>query len=553
MLKHLYFRFSIIKFILPFILYAFIFSSCQKSGNEQNFEKEKYLAHLKLQSSTLIITEVIGDLEIPWEILIGPDGWIWFTEQKGTVSRIHPVDGEKKILLQIPDIHYVKSRGLLGMAVHPDLENNPYVYLHYTFAFETADKLEAIQSRLVRYTYTGDTLTHVKILLDSIPGKTFHNGSRLIITDDNKLMFSMGDIGETALSQNIDYLSGKILRYNLDGSIPDDNPFSGNPVWAWGFRNPQGLIMASNGILYSSDHGPANDDEVNLIVKGRNYGWPDVAGFCDKEQEKHYCQDSIIMEPLMSWSPTVAGAGLEYYAHTDIPEWHNSLIYVNLKGRAMRVLKLNEKGNEISNEHIYLQKTFGRLRDVAVAPNGDIYIATSNLDWHPKLQPFMYDSLPTGGDRIIRIQKATPSMIAQLELIPNPLLLSENLEPLELFDENFNFKPSENHLAEGQKLFMANCATCHRPDGEGVKDLIPPLSETDWVTGDKGRLIQLMLNGLSDPIVVRGVRYEQEMPPFSHLSDEQISHILTFIRQSFGNKAGAVIAGEVSEERKRMR
>ncbi len=343
----------------------------------------------------------------------------------------------------------------------------------------------------------------------------------------------------------------KILRFNLDGSIPDDNPVHNNPVWAWGFRNPQGLYYADNGNLYASDHGPANDDEVNLIIKGRNYGWPDVAGFCDNELKIKYCRDSSIVEPLIAWSPTIAVAGIVYYAHDMIPEWKNSILVANLKGRAMRQLELNEKGDVVNRERIYFQKKFGRLRDITVAPNGDIYLATSNQDWHPRLQPFLYDSLPDGSDRILKIQKATPAILAQLENIINPIMLSENPEPLELFDEDWNFTHTEEHLVEGQKLYMANCATCHRPDGQGVEGLIPPLSRTDWVTGDKGRLIQLILNGLSDPIVVNGIKYEHEMPSFAHLSDDQLANILTFIRQSFENNAGAVIAGEVYEERKR--
>ncbi|CAN5552300.1 hypothetical protein BH23BAC1_BH23BAC1_12220 [soil metagenome] len=435
------------------------------------------------------------------------------------------------------------------MAVHPDLENEPYVFLHYTFSFEKENKIEEIQSRLVRYVYRQDKLTNF-ILIDSIPGKSFHNGSRLVISPDNKLFFSMGDIGELATTQDVDYLTGKILRINLDGTIPEDNPFPGNPVWAWGFRNPQGLVYAANGNLYGSDHGPANDDEVNLILKGRNYGWPEVAGFCDQEQEIQYCQDSLIMEPLIAWTPTIAGAGLDYYHHEAIPEWNNALILVNLKGRAMRVLELNEKGDAVEQERIYFQKYFGRMRDLTIAPNGDIYLATSNTDWHPRLQPFLYDTLPEGADRIIRLQKATPPMLTQLQEISNPIALIEDPEVLPLLTEDWAYEPTNDKLALGEKLYLQHCASCHRPDGEGIPELVPPLAQSEWVTGDKGRLIQTLLQGLSEPITVRGETYEQEMPPFAILPDEEIASILTYIRQSFGNEAGAVIAGEVFEERK---
>jgi glucose/arabinose dehydrogenase len=190
-------------------LIFFIIFGCKEPGGQIDFEKEKYIAHLKLDSSTLIITEVFGDLNVPWEITYGSDSCLWFTEHKGTVTRLNPESGEKKLLLQVPDVHYVKSRGLLGMAVHPDIKKEPYIYLHYTFSIEKEDNLEDIRSRLVRYTYTGDTLTDVKIILDSIPGKTLHNGSRLVISPDRKLFFAIGDIGETSLPQDINHLNGK--------------------------------------------------------------------------------------------------------------------------------------------------------------------------------------------------------------------------------------------------------------------------------------------------------------------------------------------------------
>lgn len=538
--------------IIALVTFCFlILMGCKPAKQHENlFAEDRYIGHLQLDSSVLIMTEVAGDLEVPWEVTYGSDDRLWFTEQKGTVTRLNPETGEQKVLLQLPDVHYKKSRGLLGMALHPDLSREPYVYLHYNFAFETENKIEEIRSRLVRYTYQGDTLTDPEILLDSIPGKSYHNGSRIIITPDQKLFISIGDVGATELAQDLDHITGKILRMNLDGSVPEDNPFPNSLIWTWGHRNPQGLVYAPNGNIYSSGHGPNNDDEVNLIRKGSNYGWPYVEGYCDVENEKQFCKDSSVVEPLIAWTPTIAVAGLDYYAHETIPEWQNSLLLVNLKGRALRALDLNEAGDAVSQEHIFFQKHFGRMRDLAVAPNGDVYLATSNQDWHPRLQPFMYDSLPEGGDRIIRLQKADQSMLAQLENIAQPVALTEEVEAVEMLSETWDFEPTDNKLATGQALYMQHCASCHRPDGQGVEEMIPPLAQTKWVTGDKGRLIQVLLTGLSEPIEVEGITYEQEMPSYANLSDEELASILTYIRQSFGNEAGSVIAGEVYEERK---
>src|SRR5690606_7288266 len=133
-------------------------------------------------------------------------------------------------------------------------------YLHYTFKVTMDGIREDIRSRIVRYTFKKDTLIEPFILLDSIVGKTYHNGSRLVISSDDKLFFSMGDAGEPSKAQNTNYLNGKILRLNLNGTIPEDNPIKGSPIWSSGHRNPQGLVSFGNK-LYSSEHGPNTDDE----------------------------------------------------------------------------------------------------------------------------------------------------------------------------------------------------------------------------------------------------------------------------------------------------
>lgn len=539
-----------LKAITYYISYiGMLIAGCKSPDQHSNsFNADRYIGHLALDSSVVILTEVGKDLEIPWDLSFSADGWIWFTEQKGTVSRIYPDSGEKKVLLEIPHVLYKKSMGLTSMALHPAFEQYPYVYLHYTFASGTQH--ESIHSRIVRYTFQQDTLVSPFVLIDSIPGKTYHNGSRMVITSDEKLFFAMGDAGEKELAQKTDHLNGKILRLNLDGTIPEDNPFKGNPVWSWGHRNPQGLVYTSNNFLISTEHGVNDNDEVNLIEKGRNYGWPYVEGFCDLLSEKVYCKDSSITEPIFTWSPTVAVAGMDHYNHPEIPEWKNSLLLGNLKGRALRVLKLNDKGNGIISEQIFFQKRFGRIRDVCVADNGDIYFSTSNLDWHPQLQSWMYDTLPTGGDRIIRLQFATSEKKRQLDQMETKEVIHEDTVALEMAMEVWDFEVDEKDVSEGQTLYMQHCAPCHLPDGKGVKDLFPPLADTEWVTGNKSRLIQVMLKGLSVPIEVRGTTYEQEMPAFAYLSDEEIADILTYVRNSFGNNARAVIPGEIHEERK---
>ncbi|MDZ7718603.1 MAG: PQQ-dependent sugar dehydrogenase [Balneolaceae bacterium] len=279
------------KYISLFFLVGFFAISC----NQNDSNKAKPLAYLELENSSLIVEEVADSLGVPWDVDASIAGKLWFTEQSGSVYRLNLETLEQAEVLQIPDLLYKKSYGLLGMAVHPDESS---VFLHYTFQSNEDDLQQEVQSRIVRYSFEGDTLINPEILLDSIPGNTYHNGSRLIISPDKKLFFSMGDAGRPDQTQSDSILVGKILRLNLDGSIPDDNPIPGSPIWSRGHRNPQGLAFSDDGLFYSTEHGPNNDDEINLIKKNGNYGWPDVHGFCDEDFEQNYCAEYQIEEPL---------------------------------------------------------------------------------------------------------------------------------------------------------------------------------------------------------------------------------------------------------------
>lgn len=528
----------------PYLLFFLVIvSSCQSDRTSIKLEqfKNTYVAHTMLSNANdvaIVATVVADSLDVPWEITWGPDGWIWFTEQKGRVYRLNPETGEKQELLTITDLIYQKSRGLSGMILHPDFEANPYVYLIYQYY----PKDSVTSSKVVRYRFEAGTLKNPFILLENIPGATYHNGARLMITPDLKLLVTTGDAGNVNNSQNTNNLSGKILRINLDGSIPADNPFPDNPVWSWGHRNAQGLVWADNGKIYSSEHGADNDDELNPIYKGRNYGWPDVMGYCDLPSEKTYCADSNIVEPLIAWSPTIAPSGLTYYHHSAIPEWDNSLILGSLKDQTLRVLQLNEAGDEIISEKELFRNRFGRIRDVCVSPDGAVYLSTSNLDWHPKHFSNVYENLPLdAGDQIIRLTKAGEDQLAWLKTLPE--------QEKSILQDTLLAAVSEELETPGATIYNQYCSGCHQLDGQGIAGLYPPLAQSEWVLEDKERLLDVLLNGLYGPIKVRGKSYDHQMPPYRFLSDQQLADVLTYIRQSFGNNADPVAPEEISAAR----
>ena len=365
----------IILLVLPVIT-----SACDERNPEQNNSG-------KLIKDTVIITT---ELDVPWEILWAPDNSIWVTERIGRVQKIDPATGIKTKLLEI-EVTTEGESGMLGMALHPDFPNTPYAYLVYNYSSGSD-----IKERLVRYTYQQDKLINEEILINNITGNTYHDGSRLIFGPDGKLYMTTGDAGDQPQAQNPSSLSGKILRINADGSIPSDNPSPNSYVWASGSRNAQGLDFSPSGILYSSEHGPESDDEINIIEKGRNYGWPEVEGYCDKVNEAEFCSENSVKEPIQAYTPTLALAGIAYYPYDVIPDWKNSLIVTSLKAGKLIVLKLNEQGIMVTSSATIYDNDFGRLRDVCVSPEGRVFVSTSNRDGRGNPE--------NGDDKIIEIR-----------------------------------------------------------------------------------------------------------------------------------------------------
>jgi glucose/arabinose dehydrogenase len=312
-----------------------------------------------------IITE---NLNFPWEIVWGPDNYIWMTEKGGKISRVNPANGEVMELISIADVVSRGEGGLLGMALHPDFSNTPHVFVAYCY-----DKNNSYTEKIVRYNYNGTTLTDPAILIDDIEAANIHDGCRLVIKGD-KLFITTGDASEGPLAQNLSSKNGKVLRVNLDGSIPSDNPDPMNAVWSFGHRNAQGLVFVGDS-LYSSEHGPANDDEINIIHRGANYGWPEVEGECDSD-EQAFCEANDVVEPIMKWTPTIAVSGTDFYSSDSIPQWKNSLLVCTLK--ASRLMQLKLDGSQITETNAYFEGKYGRLRDVCVSPDGKVYICTSN-------------------------------------------------------------------------------------------------------------------------------------------------------------------------------
>ena len=348
---------------LIMVLLSLSASNCKKSKSRNQTPASNAEIEIKVLSS---------GFTHPWELVWGIDNFIWMTEREGKISRVDPVTGNVVVIADLNEVVAKGEGGLLGMALHPDFDKTPEVFVAYNYI-----KSGAYLEKVVKYSYNGSALINPVILLDDIPANTFHNGCRLLISSDLKLFITTGDAGNQPSAQEINSVNGKILRINLDGSVPSDNPFPGSPVWSSGHRNAQGLVFV-NDKLYSSEHGPNSDDEINLIGKKQNFGWPDVKGFCNENSEKIFCQSNAVVEPLYAWTPTIAVCGLDYYTNEQIPQWKNSLILATLKDNTLYQLRLNGSGSKIEELREIFRGTYGRLRDVCIAPDGKIYVSTSN-------------------------------------------------------------------------------------------------------------------------------------------------------------------------------
>ena len=333
---------------------------------------------------------VVTDLATIWAIDFAPDGRIFLTERGGRIRTVRDgtLDPEPWMSLEVVE---QSESGLLGLALDPDFAANGYVYVAYTYA--TADG--GLQNRLVRLREDPATGRGAfdRVLLDDARGARVHDGGRVRFGPDGKLYWTMGDAGNQPLAQDLASWNGKILRLNADGSIPDDNPFPGSPVYSYGHRNPQGLAwQPGTERLYALEHGPSGQqsccDEVNLIQPGMNYGWPGVFG--DRTEAGTVAP---VLHSGASRDTTWAPGGAAFV--TGGP-WAGSLVFVGLRGESLYRVTLDpDDPMRAAGVERLFRGQYGRLRDVVEGPDGALYVATSNRDGRGNPRQ--------GDDRLLRV------------------------------------------------------------------------------------------------------------------------------------------------------
>jgi glucose/arabinose dehydrogenase len=304
------------------------------------------------------VSTLATDLEVPWSFAFLPDGDALVTERdSGRLLRVSP-SGDAKELQTLPEGGSGEG-GLLGVAVSPDYREDRYVYAYYTTEED---------NRVVRFRIGEKP----EPILTGIPVNSYHDGGRIEFGPDGMLYISTGDAGDSSNSQNRNSLGGKILRIEPDGSIPRENPFPGNPVYSYGHRNVEGLAWDAEGQLYASEFGENTWDEVNRIEAGNNYGWPEVEG---EGGEARGYTDPITVWPTSEASPS----GAEILVGGAMPRWEGDLFVTALRGQRLWRLELDDRG-EVTGREKLLDGEVGRVRDVVQAPDGSLWVSTSNRD-----------------------------------------------------------------------------------------------------------------------------------------------------------------------------
>jgi glucose/arabinose dehydrogenase len=327
----------------------------------------------------LRVATMATGLDHPWSLAFLPDGGVLVSERKGQL-RLIGRDGRVRSIGGVPQVFHGQQAGLFDVVLHPRFADNQTLYLSYAKGSARANATVIARARL-----EGSRLVGLTEIFANTPRKAgaVHFGGRMAFLADGSLVMSTGDGFDYREQAQIKGSGlGKIIRIGGGGEIPADNPDPGSPIWSYGHRNPQGLVFdAPTGRLWSHEHGPRGGDEVNLIVKGGNYGWPVATHGVDYSGASisPYKSYTGMIDPRVVWVPSIAPSGLAVYRGAMFPEWQGNLIVGALAAREVRRIVLDATGRMLQQERI-LPKLSARIRDVRVAPDGALWLTTDDED-----------------------------------------------------------------------------------------------------------------------------------------------------------------------------
>ncbi|RXJ72098.1 glucose dehydrogenase [Veronia nyctiphanis] len=336
------------------------------------------------EKQTFTVQSVAKGLNHPWSMQFLPSGDMLVTEREGGLVRVSPSGKITKIAGDIPNIAYTGQGGLLGLALAPDFESSGKIFVAYSEKGSFRKSGTSVISAIL----ANNSVTDIKTVFRMDPklGGGRHFGSRLLV-QDNYLFISLGDRGQRDRSQDLTNHQGSVIRINLDGSTPKNNPFLKNDqakpeIYSFGHRNIQGMTLANNNLtLWTHEHGPQGGDELNITQAGKNYGWPTITygvnyGLGTKIGKGTHQEG--MEQPVHYWVPSIAPSGMTSVKGKKFKNWQNNLLLGSLKFGLLVRLELDE--NRVVHEERMLDGKYGRIRDVIEGPNGDIYLLTDSAN-----------------------------------------------------------------------------------------------------------------------------------------------------------------------------
>ena len=362
------------------ILFANIITIFGSDNFDHQVIKTKYV---KLNVDTFA-----SGFDIPWGMVFLPDSTMLVTDLSGYLY--HVLNQDTIINIKgVPDVFFKGQGGLMDIEIDPNFIENKIIYLTYShpvgrksFTALAKAKFEYKKLSDFKVIYSAEEKFYTR--------KSVHFGSRIAINGEY-IYFSIGDRGARDEAQNINTPNGKIHRLFLDGRIPDDNPFFSHDkkkstIWCYGNRNPQGLTFSEDGTLWELEHGPKGGDELNIIRKGLNYGWPVITYGKNYTGTKitNYTHMAGMEQPIWHWTPSIAVCGMKIYEKDLIPKWNGNILVTSLKYEYLERVIIKD-GKKVGSEKVY--DAGSRVRDVEIGPLGNIYVALENPGRIVKVSP----------------------------------------------------------------------------------------------------------------------------------------------------------------------